>query len=116
MGVAARAAATASSRELTPRARKRRPTWGFIGFSDAIQAFIVWRLWHGSPLAWFFAIPFATLTPVSLVLMAAPLEFGVILFFVVSIAQAAILCTRPFKPLASNMASNTPGARVPLGR
>ena len=79
--------------------------WGFIG-SVAIQALIVWGLWHGSSLAWFFGMIFATLTPVSLVLMAAPLE---ILVFVAPIAQAAILFTRPIKPLASN----TPGTRAP---
>jgi hypothetical protein len=30
--------------------------WGFIG-SVAIQALIVWRLWHGSTLAWFSRWP-----------------------------------------------------------
>jgi hypothetical protein len=78
---------------------------GFIG-SVAIQALIVWRLWHGSLLAWFFALLFATLTPVSLVLMAAPVEFGVVLLLVVSVAQAVILLTRPIRPVASKTASD----------
>ncbi len=85
--------------------------WGFVG-SVAIQALIVWRLWHGSSLAWFFAMAFATLTLVMLVLMQPPLEVGVILVFVLSIAQAAILWTRPINPLASTIA----GASDPLGR
>ncbi len=78
---------------------------GFIG-SVAIQALIVWRLWHGSSLAWFFALLFATLTPVSLVLMAAPVEFGVVLLLVVSVAQAVILLSRPIRPVASKTASD----------
>ena len=79
--------------------------WAFI-VSVAIQALIVWRLWHGSSIAWFFALLFATLTPVSILLMNAPLEVGVVLLFVVSIAQAAILLTRPVRPVASKTASD----------
>jgi hypothetical protein len=88
---------------------------GFIG-AVAIQTLIVWRLWHGSSLAWIFAMAFATLFPVTILLMQASLdEVGVILTFVLSIAQAAILAilwTRPIRALVSDTAS----APDPLGR
>jgi hypothetical protein len=68
--------------------------WGFVG-SAVIQAFVVWRLWHGSPLAWLFAFVSAALTVVTLFSMAPGTEIGVILLGALSIAQAGILATRP---------------------
>lgn len=56
-----------------------------------VQALIVWRLWHGSSLAWLVAMLFAAGTVVSLVLMQPPLEAGVILMFVLSVGQVLIL-------------------------
>jgi hypothetical protein len=68
--------------------------WGFAG-AAGIQALIVWRLWHGSPVSWLVAMAFAALTVVTLPLMAPPVEVGVIFLFVFSIAQAPILLARP---------------------
>jgi hypothetical protein len=63
----------------------------------AIQTLIVWRLWHGSPLAWLVALVLAALTVVTLPLMDPGFEVGVVLFFVLSTAQAVILCARPLR-------------------
>jgi hypothetical protein len=65
---------------------------GFVA-AVAIQALVLWGLWRGSVVAWVVALAFAVLTFVSLVLMQATLEVGVFLILVVSVAQAAILCT-----------------------
>jgi hypothetical protein len=70
--------------------------WGFMG-AVAIQTLIVWRLWHGSPLAWLVALVLAALTVVTLPLMDPGFEVGVVLFFVLSTAQAVILCARPLR-------------------
>jgi hypothetical protein len=56
-----------------------------------VQALIVWRLWHGSSLAWLVAMLFAAGAVLSLVLMQPPLDAGVILMFVLSVAQVLIL-------------------------
>ena len=63
---------------------------GFLGVVG-IQGLIVWRLWHGSSLAWLVAMLFAAGSVVTLVLMQPPLEAGVILMFVLSLAQVLIL-------------------------
>jgi hypothetical protein len=70
--------------------------WGLIG-AVAIQTLIVWRLWHGSPLAWLVALAFAAFTVVTVPLMDPGLEVGVVLFFVLSTAQAVVLCARPLR-------------------
>ena len=56
-----------------------------------VQALIVWRLWHGSSLAWLVAMLFAAGAVLSLVLMQPPLDAGVMLMFVLSVAQVLIL-------------------------
>jgi hypothetical protein len=58
-----------------------------------IQALVLWGLWRGSAVAWVVAMAFAVLTFLSWVLMQPPLEIGVFLILVVSVAQTAILCT-----------------------
>jgi hypothetical protein len=81
----------------------------------AVQTLVVWRLWHRSSLAWLLAMAFAAGQVVTILLMQPPVEVGVILTFVFSIAQAAILAvlwTRPIKALVSGTAS----APEPLGR
>jgi hypothetical protein len=65
--------------------------WGFIG-AVGVQTLIVWRLWHGSSISWLFAMAFAAGNVLTISLMQPPVEVGVILMFVLSIAQAAILC------------------------
>jgi hypothetical protein len=56
-----------------------------------IQALVLWGLWRGSAVAWVVAMAFAVLTFLSWVLMQPPLEIGVFLILVVSVAQTAIL-------------------------
>jgi hypothetical protein len=74
----------------------RSTVLGFVG-AVVVQTLVVWRLWHHSPFAWLFALGSAVLTVVALFLMAADAEVGVILLYVFSIAQAALLCTRPIR-------------------
>jgi hypothetical protein len=66
---------------------------GFVA-TVVIQALVLWRLWHGSVVAWVVATAFAMLTFGSWVLMQPPPDVGVLLIVVVSAVQAAILCTR----------------------
>jgi hypothetical protein len=66
----------------------------FIG-SVAVQALVIWRLWHGSSIAWLIAVTFAVLAVVSLFVIGAEAEVGIILLAVFCIAQAGILATRP---------------------
>jgi hypothetical protein len=66
---------------------------GFVA-AVVIQALVLWRLWHGSVVAWVVATAFSMLTFLSAVLMGPPPDLGVKLILVVSAVQAAILCTR----------------------
>jgi hypothetical protein len=56
-----------------------------------VQALVIWRLWHGSSLAWLVAMLFAAGAILTLLLMQPPMEAGVILEFVLSVAQVLIL-------------------------
>jgi hypothetical protein len=78
----------------------------------AVQALIVWRLWHGSSFAWLFAMFFALGYVVTLILIQPSLEVGVVLTYILAVAQAAILWSRPVKALVSDATS----ALEPLGR
>jgi hypothetical protein len=64
--------------------------WGFV-CSVTVQGLVVWGLWRQSSLAWGFALLLALLTPLSIYLMAAPWEIGVILVVLVSLLQAVVL-------------------------
>jgi hypothetical protein len=64
--------------------------WGLVG-SVTVQGLVVWGLWRQSSLAWGFALVMALLTPLSIYLMAAPWEIGVILVTIVSLLQAVVL-------------------------
>jgi len=64
--------------------------WGFLG-AVVVQALVVWRLWHGSPIAWLFGLLSALLAVVSVFLMSASTDVGIILFTFFSLAQAGIL-------------------------
>jgi hypothetical protein len=77
----------------------------------AVQTLVVWRLWHRSSLAWLLAMAFAAGQVVTILLMQPELEVGVNLDFVLSIAQVAILWSRPIRALGSV----TPSALEPLG-
>jgi hypothetical protein len=61
----------------------------------AIQALIVWRLWHGSELAWLFGLAGALLALASVILMDADITLGIVLLLVLSFLQFAILCSPP---------------------
>jgi hypothetical protein len=71
-----------------------------------IQALIVWRLWHGSSLAWLLAMFFAAGMVFSLILMQPDPEADVITVLVLSVAQVLILwmyaLTRD-RPLSSSV-------------
>ena len=71
--------------------------WNGAAASLAIQALIVWRLWHRSSLAWYAGIAIPLLMIGSLVLMAATMEAGIVLLILVSVAQVAILCMPPLR-------------------
>jgi hypothetical protein len=79
----------------------------------AVQTLVVWRLWHRSSLAWLVAMAFvAAGQVVMIVLMQPELEVGVILDFVLSIAQAAILAILWSCPIKA-LGSDTPSALEP---
>jgi membrane protein YdbS with pleckstrin-like domain len=65
--------------------------WEFFA-AVGVQTLVVWRLWHGSSISWLLAMAFAAGQALTTLLMQPPLEVGVILTFVLAIAQAAILC------------------------
>jgi hypothetical protein len=56
-----------------------------------VQALVVWRLWHGSSFAWLLSMLFAVGQVLTVVGMQPTLEVGVILTFVLSVAQVLIL-------------------------
>jgi hypothetical protein len=68
--------------------------WGTVG-RVVIQALIVWRLWYRSQVAWVIAVGLALLTVVAMFLMAAPMNPAIAWLTALSLAQAAVLCTRP---------------------
>ena len=89
--------------------------WGFVG-AVVIQTLLVWRLWHGSTLAWVVAFLMAALTPVSVYLMAAPVQAGTTLLVVLSVAQAGALVALPVAKLVwSNGKTPTTSPLIDLG-
>lgn len=78
-----------------------------------IQALVLWGLWRGSTVAWIVATAFAVLTFLSWVLMQPGLEVGVFLILVVSVAQAAILCTREVRTYVDRGGRDVHIARFP---
>jgi len=61
----------------------------------AIQALIVWRLWHGSEIAWLFGLGGAVLALLSMILVGIGGDVGLIVLSAFFFAQAVILCTPP---------------------
>jgi hypothetical protein len=47
--------------------------WGGVG-RVAIEALLVWRLWHGSEIAWVIAVGFAVLTLPTIILIGGPID------------------------------------------
>jgi bacteriorhodopsin len=87
---------------------------GFVA-AVAIQALVLWGLWRGSVVAWVVALAFSVLTFLSLVLMQATLEAGVFLVLVVSVVQAAILCTREVRRYVDTGGRGVHTQRFPSG-
>jgi hypothetical protein len=69
---------------------------GFVG-AVVIQALVLWGLWRGSAVAWVVATAFAVLTFLTIPLIQPPPDVGVFIIFVLSVVQAAILCTREIR-------------------
>jgi hypothetical protein len=65
-------------------------TWGLL-VSLAVQGLLVWRLTHGSVIAWLVALFFALGGVASAFLTAAPLDVSVAFFVLVCLAQAVVL-------------------------
>lgn len=65
--------------------------WEFVG-AVGVQMAVVWGFWRGSSISWLLAMAFAAGYVVSVLGIGPSLEVGVILTFVLAIAQAAILC------------------------
>jgi hypothetical protein len=59
----------------------------------AVQALIVWRLLHRSPIAWSIAVLVSVLYAVSFVLVGAPYETTFLISCVLTLMQAGILLT-----------------------
>jgi hypothetical protein len=78
-----------------------------------IQALVLWGLWRGSAVAWVVAMACAVLTSLSWVLMQPPPEISVFLILVVSVVQAAILCTREVRTYVDRGGRDVHVARFP---
>lgn len=59
----------------------------------AVQALIVWRLLHRSPIAWSIALLVSVLYAVSFVLFGGPYETSFLISCVLALMQAGILLT-----------------------
>jgi hypothetical protein len=68
--------------------------WGFVG-AVAIQTLIVWRVWHGSAVAWVIAFLTAAMIPVAVLLIGGPVGYGIVVLTAVSLVQAATLVAPP---------------------
>jgi hypothetical protein len=71
---------------------------GFVA-AVVVQALVLLGLWRGSAVAWVVATAYAVLTSLTIPLMQPPPDVGVLFFFVLSVVQAAILCTREVRTL-----------------
>ena len=67
---------------------------GFV-FVVAIQALIIWRLWHRSALAWFFGVVISGLYTTSLVLLGGPWETTLVVSNFLTLTVIVLLCTPP---------------------
>ena len=67
---------------------------GFL-FDVVISTLIVWRLWHGSHVAWFFGLLFASLAVMLGFSMGMPADLGSLLMILFAFAQIMVLFTPP---------------------
>ena len=83
--------------------------WGFA-VVVVVQALIIWRLWHQSGPAWFFAVVISALYSVASILVGGPWETTLVVTSLLTLMQVALLCTPPVlvyvwrqdKPVASH--------------
>jgi hypothetical protein len=61
----------------------------------ALQALIIWRLWHRSGLAWFFGVFLPSLYTVTLILAQMPWETTLVMTCLLMLTQIALLCAPP---------------------
>jgi len=61
----------------------------------AVQALVIWRLWHRSGLAWFFGVVTAAFYSVSVILVGGPWETALVATSLLTLMQVAVLCTPP---------------------
>jgi hypothetical protein len=61
----------------------------------AVQALIIWRLLHRSSIAWFLAVLVSGLYTVTPLLAGGPWETTLLLTFLLTLMQVALLCTPP---------------------
>jgi hypothetical protein len=61
----------------------------------AVQALVIWRLWHRSGLAWFFGVVTAAFYSVSVILVGGPWETTLVATSLLTLLQVAVLCTPP---------------------
>jgi hypothetical protein len=61
----------------------------------AVQALIIWRLWHRSDLAWFIGVFVPALYAVGSILVGGSWETTLVVTCFLAFTQAALLCTPP---------------------
>jgi hypothetical protein len=72
------------------------PDSGFT-FSAIIYALIVWRLWHGSQIAWWIGFVFAAVLDLPLAfLIGVPTDLGSVLMTLCACAELMVLVTLQF--------------------
>ncbi len=61
----------------------------------AVQALIIWRLWHRSGLAWFFWVFSSGGYVVGSILIGGPYETTLVVTSLLALIQVGLLCTPP---------------------
>jgi hypothetical protein len=59
----------------------------------AVQALIIWRLWHRSALAWFFWVFLSGGYAVGSILFGGPYETTLVVTSLLALMQVGLLCT-----------------------
>jgi hypothetical protein len=84
-------------------------TWGAIG-AVAFQAWLVWRLDHGSGLAWGLGLLTSLGSLPFVVLQGSPIGVTETLFVIVCLAQAWVLLSPPVRALVWPRRDTPPAA------
>jgi hypothetical protein len=61
----------------------------------AVQALIIWRLWHRSGVAWFFWVFLSAGYTTASILAGGPYETTLVVTSVLTLMQVGLLCTPP---------------------